>query len=692
MNLRSLVLPTLLFAVAACDSDWVPEGHVQSETTQLLRYDSCKKLESDLKQSIIQEAWANIEQSEHYRGGGVGFPETDSGAPGAGNGDGRQEGVDYSGTNNQEAGVDEADNVKTDGYHLYAINGNRLHIFAVPTFGQLQPVSETTLEGHPNQMLLDKDANRAVVFSLIEAHKLPQTHPLFEKLGKHGEDRWYWRVPEVGKVTVLDITDRAAPKVDREFYYEGYYQTARRIGSSVRMASYATLDRPELWSWYEVYRDHGAARAKQWVASRVNALSLADLIPQIYARTQGGQLESRSLTQSSCSSFLRPSDSHARGISSIMSFDLNVAELAYDADHIISNWATFYASKDRLVLAENAHDWWWYWWFQRDADQLNVHVFDISQPGTTSYLGSGRVKGMLVDQFSVDEEEGQIRLATTTNPWGRWWVEPDGDREREPSKSHVWVLERDGESQRYQTIGHVGDIAPNERITTARFLGDKAFLVTFRQVDPLYTIDLSDATNPRVAGELKIPGFSTYLHPIEGEKLLSIGVGGDEFGANWKTTISLFDVSNFASPQATAVLPINGEAGWSWSEAQWEHKAFTYFAPKKLLAVPQSTFTESVVGGEYRYQYLSKLELITVDPVSGLGRKGSIDHSAYYQADPLRYWANVDIRRSIFMGDYIYAISDKAITVHRLSDMGLVTAQPLPGYQYNDWWWGPWAE
>lgn len=693
MNLRSLVLPTLILAVAACDGDWVPEGHVQSETTQLLRYDSCKKLETDLKQSIIQEAWANIEQSERYKGGGVGFPEGDAGAPGAGNGGGeRQEGVDYSGTNNQEDGVDEADNVKTDGYHLYAINGNRLHIFAVPTFGQLQPVSVTNVEGHPSQMLLDKDAGRAVVFSIIEAHKLPSSHPLYQKLGKNGEDRWYWRVPEVGKVTVFDITDRAAPKVDREFYYEGYYQTARRIGSSVRMATYATLDRPELWSWYEVYREHGASRAKQYVSSRINALSLADLIPQIYARTGDGQLQSTSLTQSSCASFLRPTDSHARGISSIMSFDLTTAELVYDADHIISNWATFYASKDRLVLAENAHDWWWFWWFQRDADQLNVHVFDISQAGTTSYLGSGRVKGMLIDQFAVDEEQGQIRLATTTNPWGRWWVDPDGEEERELAKSHVWVLERQGESQRYATIGHVGDIAPDERITSARFLGDKAFLVTFRQIDPLFTIDLSDSHNPRVAGELKVPGFSTYLHPLEGDRLLSIGVGGDDRGANWKTTISLFDVSNFSSPQATAVLPITGDSGWSWSEAQWEHKAFTYFAPKKLLAVPQSTYQQSFNGGQYQYTYLSKLELITVDPVSGLGRKGAIDHSAYYQADPARYWANVDIRRSIFMGDFIYAISDKAITVHRLSDMGLVTAQTLPGYQYNDWWWGPWAD
>jgi Beta propeller domain len=692
MNFRTLLIPSLILAAAACDSDWTPDGHVQSETTQLLRYDSCRKLETDLKQSIIHEAWANIEQAERWRTSGGGPLEDGgaSGAPGSGDG-GRQEGVDYSGTNNQESGVDEADNVKTDGFHLYAINGNRLHIFGVPQFGQLTAESVTQIEGHPNQMLLHKDANRVVVFSAIEASKLPPTHPLYEKLGRRQEDRWYWRMPTIGKVTVLDITDRAAPKAEREFYYEGYYQTARRIDSSIRMVSYASLDRPELWGWYDVYNRHGATRAKEFVAGRINALSLADLIPQIYARTAGGRLESSSLTQASCSSFYRPSDSHARGISSIMSFDLTTQQLTYDADHVISNWATFYASKDRLVLAENAHDWWWYWWFQRDADQLNIHVFDISQAGTTSYIGSGRVKGQIIDQFAIDEEAGRIRVATTTNPWARWWRDRDEDGEPEISASHVWVLERDGESSRYATVGHLGGIAPGERITSARFLGDKGFLVTFLQIDPLFTVDLKDPTAPRLAGELKVPGFSTYLHPIEGEKLLSIGVGGDAGGANWRTTISMFDVSNFDSPQVSSVVPIAGEQGWGWSEALWEHKAFSYFAPKKLLAVPQSTYDYKFVNGRQEYRYLSKLELINVDPATGLTRKGAIDHTAFYQADPTRYWVNVDIRRSIFMGDFIYAISDKAITVHRLGDLGQVAAQPLPGYQYNDWWWGPWG-
>lgn len=683
------LLPTLVLAAAACGEGWKPDGRLQSKTTELIRYQSCKTLEADLKQSMTYEIWARIEETHKWRddfGGGAGGEDAPN-APGDGAG-GRQEGIDYSGTNNQEDGVDEADNVKTDGYHIYAINGNRVHIFGVPQFGALDPVSTTLVEGYPTQMLLHKDANRLVVFSQINSTKLPAGHPLRTRIGKKeaSDEYWYWRVPQVSKVTVLDITDRAAPATEREFYFEGSYQTARRIDTSVRVSSYASIDRPELWNWYELYERFGTSRTKEIVAQRINALSLADLLPQIYARTAGNDLVTHTFTDESCSSFLRPTDSHARGVSSILSFDLLAQDLVYDADHVISNYATFYASKDALVLAETAHSPWWFWWWDEDPEQLNVHTFDISQAGVTNYLGSGRVEGWALDQFALDEEKGSIRVATTTR--ARWNQEGD---EVTPSASNVWVLKREGESSNYAVIGHIGDIAPGERITAARFLGDKAFLVTFRQVDPLFTVDLSDPRNPRLAGELKIPGFSTYLHPLEGDKLLSIGVGGDDRGANWRTTISLFDVSNFNSPQVVEQLPIQAEGGWGWSAALWEHKAFTYFAPKKMLAVPQSNYEYKYVNGREEYRYLSKLELIEVDPATGLSRKGAIDHTGYYQVDPYRYWGNVDIRRSIFMGDYIYAISDKAITVHQLGTLGLVTDAALPGFQANDLWWGPWG-
>lgn len=680
MRITAALLP---LALVACDSE--PAEHIVAKQTHLIQYHSCSQLEKDLEEMLIREVHATIDQ--HGKGGwgvdtaGESAPSNDSA------GDSRQEGVDYSGTNNQESGVDEADLVKTDGYHIYALNGNRLHIYAVPQFGMLQPTSETKVEGHARQMLIDKASNHAVVFSYINVGTLPKDHPLRAAVGytdlHDDDDDWYWRSPWVSKITVFDMADRANLRLKKEVYFEGYYQTARKVDSSVRVSSYASIDRRELWDWWKLLEQHGAAVTKNIVADRIRALSLADLTPQMYVREPDGAFRTEGLTNADCRGYYRPYDSHARGFSSLISFDLLGSAVSWDADHVVSNYATFYSSKDRIVLAEAAHAWWWYWDYPEDPDQLNVHVFDSSRPGKSTYIGSGRVEGMLSDQFAIDEHEGAIRLATTTNLLWRWWND-DGDERPEP-ENHVWVLEPDG--AKYSIVGHVGGIAKGERIMSARFLEKKAFIVTFRNIDPLFTIDLRDNTEPKLVGELKVPGFSTYIHPLGEKDLLTIGVGGDDNGANWRTTVSLFDVSDFANPKLGTSLPIEAEQGWGWSEALFEHKAFQYFAPKKLLAIPQSTYENS---GPYGYRYISKLEVIEVDPAlgaNGLRRRGAIDHTGYYMADPDKYWYYTDIRRSIFMGDYIYAISDKAISVHRTADLVKVTDALLPGFQQNDWYW-----
>ncbi len=679
-----------LLTVSGCtdDEDGAPDDHVYSQTTSLVQYASCSALETDLEDMLIREVWVNIDRYDTNYGWGLDGAEGDGAGQGGGSptSGGREEGVDYSGTNNQESGVDEADLVKTDGYHVYTLNGNRLHIFGTPQFGDLIPESVTKIEGHPREMLLDKDAGRAVVFSMINVGSLPAGHPLRALTGfQENGQSWYWRSSNLSKMTVLDISDRTNPRLIREVYYEGWYQTARKIDTSVRVSTYSLIDRHEINGWWQLLQDSGNNKTwtKKEMARRIRSLRLRDLIPQMFVRNANGQFTTHGLDQASCRSFYRPTDSHARGIASIISFDLLGETLTFDADHVVSNWAQFYSSQDKIVLAEPSHDWWWYWWFSGDADQLNVHVFDISQPGKSRYTGSGRVNGQLSDQFAIDEDNGEIRLATTTNIFRWWWRNGNNTDETQPEmENHVWVLQQAG--AQYNTIGYLGGLALGERITASRFLGDKGYLVTFRQVDPLFTIDLSDKRNPKLAGELKIPGFSTYIHPLGTDKLLTIGVGGTDAGANGRTTISTFNVGDFAHPSLMQALPIEGEQGWGWSEAQWEHKAFQYFAPKKLLAVPQSNYDYS--GGYYRY--LSKLEVINVDEATGaLSKRGAINHSSYYTSG--QYWSYLQIRRSIFMGDFIYAISDKAITVHRNTDLGQVTVQTLPGYTSTDyyWWW-----
>jgi hypothetical protein len=683
MRLRHFAPVVVLVACGTTDD--APTDHLQARETHLAQYQTCDDLERDLKDMLVREAWANIDMANTPRyGWGVGEGDssgaTPTGGAGGGSGSGRTEGVDYSGTNNQVNGVDEADNVKTDGYHIYNLNGNRLHIFGVPNFGDLVPESVTNLEGHPTQMLVDGTSGRAVVFSMIDVWRLPDGHPLKQLVGWQ-DDVWYWRIPEITKLTVLDISDRTHPTLVREVYFEGWYQTARKIGTTVRMAAYSSFDRPEMYDWWREWdaSEHDVGRTKAWVRNRIDGLHLSDLIPQMYVRTPDGQFVTNSLSQGQCQSFYRPSDSHARGISTIISLDMLGTDFFWDADHVVSNWPTFYESDDHVVLAESAHDWWWYWWYADDDDQMNVHIFDGSVAGTTSYIASGRVDGQIVDQFSLDETNGAIRIAATTGAWERWWTGKAPNPE-----NHLYVIEPTGEGGHAPIIGRVDGINKGERIMSSRMQGNRGFLVTYKYTDPLITLDLSDNRNPKIVGELKVPGFSTYLQPIGDSKLLSIGYEGNP---TWNTDVSMYDVSNFATPSLDTMLPLvpDNSQTWTWSEATWDHHAFQYWGPKQLLAIPSSNWTYNNATGYYGY--LSKLQLIRVDPTTGLSMYGSVDHSQYYNEDQSRWWSLGDIRRSIFMGDYVYAISDKAITSHRVTDLGTVNVGRLPGYDENDWWW-----
>src|SRR5262245_20882841 len=231
MRFSAALFPLSLLALSACSDDLDGPGeHVIAKTTQLVQYASCSDLETDMKRMVTFEIWADIDRAGQWGWGGAEDATSDGAGAGSGSGGGRQEGVDYSGTNNQEQGVDEADFVKTDGYHIYTLNGNRLHIMGVPQFGQLTAESITKIEGYPQQMLLDGAHNRLVVFSHIDTYSLPDGHPLKRLVGYQDDQLgWHWRINQLSKITVLDITNKNAPQLVREVFYEGWYQTARKI-------------------------------------------------------------------------------------------------------------------------------------------------------------------------------------------------------------------------------------------------------------------------------------------------------------------------------------------------------------------------------------------------------------------------------------------------------------------------------
>ena len=198
--------------------------------------------------------------------------------------------------------------------------------------------------------------------------------------------------------------------------------------------------------------------------------------------------------------------------------------------------------------------------------------------GETAYVGSGEVPGYLLNQWSLSEHEGTLRAATTSMPP---WDERRQVRERVRT-----LQERDG---RLVQVGSVGGLGRGERIYAVRYIGDTGFVVTFRQVDPLYTLDLSDPAAPRVAGELKVPGYSAYLHPLGDGLLLGVGQDATEEGRRTGVQLSLFDVSNLAKPVR---LDQHAVGGNSWTAVEGDHHAFLWWAPERLAVIPAVRYDE----------------------------------------------------------------------------------------------------
>ena len=669
-------------------------------------FSDCNELEIALKRSIEEEARTSLLQAVdevYYWGGGMWLEgDAEMAMDDAGSATSstpppttRQEGVDYSGTNNQEQGVDEADFVKTNGYNIFFVDNGVLHIMDVPEFGEIEHASTTDIQGSPVAMMLNED--NLVVVSTVSNWNIDYDDPLQEAMG--WSDDWYgWRTNTLTKFTVFDISNSSSPEINRELYIEGYYMTAREVAGTVRTVTHTWMNIPDLRTWISYPDDYwtvdyseeerrnmrevAALEAMEHNQRVMSEISLEDILPQVHERI-GSEIITHHMDGEDCSDFAAPEDALNRGYTSIFTIDLISEELDFEADHIVGNWPLVYSSQDTLIITENAWDWWWFWGHDTLMESTNIHTFDISQPGETTYAGSGRVDGTILDQFSISEYEGVVRVATTTGQWGRWWMENPA-----PMENHVITLSHaldvDSGKTRLLEMGRVDGIAYNETIWSARFVEDRAYIVTFENMDPLWTIDLSNPTSPTIMGELKVPGVSTYIHPLSDDAILTIGLGpADEetgLGLDWSNTrLSLFNVSNFSDPQETQTLslspvedPTDGWT-WAWSEATWEHKAFQYWAPKGMLAVPLNTYRYDYYydeDGHYHYEYdwVSKLMIVNITE-EGMEIHGEVDHSQFYDTEEYHWWSSYNIRRSIFMGDYIYAISHAGVTVTHLDTL-----------------------
>jgi uncharacterized secreted protein with C-terminal beta-propeller domain len=255
----------------------------------------------------------------------------------------------------------------------------------------------------------------------------------------------------------------------------------------------------------------------------------------------------------------------------------------------------------------------------------------------------------------MDEYNNNFRIATTT---GNWQAE---------SLNHVYVLDNN-----LQIIGKLEDLAHGEKIYSVRFLGEKGYLVTFRQMDPLFVIDLSNPTNPAVLGYLKIPGVSNYLHPYDETHVIGVGVDATEQGRVQGMKLSLFDVSDVSNPKEISKYII-GERG-TYSEALNDHKAFLFSKGKNLLVIPIS-----LAEKDYQQTWQGAY-VFNVDLSNGFVLKGRITHEneTINKTEYYYYDYQSQIRRSLYMDDVLYTLSGKMIKMNDLSDLKEINKVELP--------------
>jgi uncharacterized secreted protein with C-terminal beta-propeller domain len=556
-----------------------------------------------------------------------------------------QAGVDYSTTNVQEEGVDEPDIVKTDGRRLVALAGNHLRVVDV-TGDQPRLRASLPLVDGGQELLLAGD--RVLVISpsghAYGGAARPMPMPVEPGAASDvavspppGDPGFYQ--PRT-TVTVVDVSDADAPKVTSKLELDGNYVASRVTDGVARLVLRATPP--------AIVREQEKPLAQTTIDDWLPRYRYTD------ATRRDASAEGRAVE---CGAVRHPVEFAGADLLTVVSVDPADPRPGNGAA-VVGAGETVYASHDNLYVTSND------WHVDPAASasggagspSTQVHAFDISDEVTTKYVASGRVEGQLLNSFAMSEHEGVLRVATTTT-----------DIRSGSTESRVVVLRADGD--RLAQVGAVGGLGKGERIYAVRFLGDQGYVVTFRQVDPLYVLDLSDPEEPELKGELKIPGYSSYLHPIAEDRLLGIGQAATDQGRRLGTQASVFDVSDPANPKQVAVRSLG-----SWgSEAEYDHHAFLWWAKAKLAVVP----VEGVAGGGRG----------TADIVASCPADADCPSPSMYQPPPaeavalkvdgdsigeegrIKHPTGTPIRRSLVVGDRLLTLSEVGLLSSPLDDV-----------------------
>jgi len=585
---------------------------------------------------------------------------------------------DYSETNIQVEGVDEPDIVKNDGRYIYVVSGNKVVIIDAYPASQMEILSEIEFDESVGNIFINGD--KLIV------------------LGAYGET----------EIKIYDISDRSEPELADEISVDGNYVDARMIGDYVYTVSakYINSGNPEPPIFYangvkeevsatDVYYFDYPDRNYAFTVITAVDISDGDYNGEVYLTGS-----SRTIYVSEDNIYLSymktvDYDDYAEQFASEVALKVLPAQYDDEIEDILDSDDNGYVKMNKMrtvifdysaslsgsekerfdfrllnLMEEFELD------MQKQMERTVVHKISIDEDDI-DYEGVGEVPGRVLNQFSMDEHEGYFRIATTTGQLSR-----SGGG----SLNHLYVLDSD-----LEIVGAVEDLAEGESIYSARFMGDRAYMVTFKKVDPLFVIDLSDPSDPEVLGYLKITGYSDYLHPYDENHIIGIGketVASETGDFAWYqgVKVSLFDVSDVSNPIEVGKIEI-GDRGTD-SVALHEHKAVLFDREKGILVLPitlaeidESQYSGELPDNAYGTQVWKGAYVLDID-LEGISEKGRITH--YDESDKICnvnnwngqeycYWeGDKDIQRSLYMDDVLYTISNSKVMANDLSDLDFV--------------------
>jgi len=512
---------------------------------------------------------------------------------------------DYSFTNVQVEGVDEADIVKTDGAYIYIVSGNKVKIIKAYPAAEAQVLSEIKLNGTLQGLFINRDR-----LTVIEGLGLYQMRLLYPEPSVYESGRTFIRV--------YDVTDRTDPVSARNVSVNGNYFNSRMIGDYV----YAIINQPA------------------------------------YIQSESGEVSLPRMYFDGWSEAVPATEVYYSDVSDRFDVFTNVVALNLHNDAEEPTHKTFLLGWGSAMYVSQSNIYVTYSTYSTVAETTSIHRIHV-QNSEITYEASGEVPGYVLNQFSMDEHNEHFRIATTTGHVG--WVS-----EETMARNHVYILDMD-----LDIVGRLEDLAPGERIYSARFMGDRGYLVTFKKVDPLFVLDLSDPSAPRVLGQLKVTGYSDYLHPYDENHIIGVGketIEAEEGDFAWYqgVKISLFDVTDVANPREIAKYEI-GKRGTD-SPVLRDHKAFLFDKSRNLLVLPVTVVEEPYSGYAWDGAYVFHISL-----EEGLVLRGKVTHVDNDAALKMGYY-NYDysVKRSLYIDNVLYTISDAKIKMNSLVDLSLI--------------------